>query len=532
MGFFSRHRDTVAIFARAIVAAAAALPLLCMDPAAWRLAENTLLFVFLVCAACIPLGTLLAVLLFRCNVPGRRLALWLLVMQLFIPLHVQAAAWNAGFGVSGWFTSSLPSTERWVLLELWRGAVWVQSMALLPWVTLIVGAGLNLVEPELEEEALQTAGPMRVVGLVTLPRAAPAIGVATLWAAMTAAGEMTVTDLYRIRTFAEELYLALAGWAEPGEAALAVAPLLTLVVWLLLLVVPVVSRMAPAPGPIRFRRAVRFNLGRSRWPWAALVGGLLFVTLAVPVGNLIYQAGMQVTMTAQGPQRWWSSAKVWQILASSPGRYAEEFRWSGQIAACGACLATAVAAVLAAWSRTSVIGRGWTLYSAALAAAVPGPLLAMGLIALVNHPEVPLLVFVYDRTIIPAVLAVTVKSLPVAALVLWMALRRVPRELLDAAALDGAGWHGRFWHVLLPEARLALVAAWLLSFAVGVGELGATVLLLPPGVETLSRQILGLVHSGVEDFVAGICLTVLALIATLTLVGGWLASRTVAANHT
>ena len=65
MGFFFRHRAAAAMIARALVAAAAALPLLWMDPAAWRLAENTLLFVFLVCLACIPLGTLLAVLLFR-----------------------------------------------------------------------------------------------------------------------------------------------------------------------------------------------------------------------------------------------------------------------------------------------------------------------------------------------------------------------------------------------------------------------------------------------------------------------------------
>jgi iron(III) transport system permease protein len=528
MGYSIRHNAAAAALVRSLVAVAAALPLLGMDPAAWRLGENTLRFVLLVCVASVPLGTLLAVLLFRCNVPGRRLALWLLVMQLFIPLHVQAAAWNAGFGVSGWFTSSLPGTDRRVLLELWRGAVWVQAVALLPWVTLIVGAGLKLVEPELEEEALQVARPSRVIALVTLPRAAPAIGVAVLWVAMSAAGDMTVTDIYRIRTFAEELYLALAGWAEPGEAALAVAPLLTLVVWLLLLVVPAVSSLAPAAGPIRFRREVRFNLGRARWLWVILICALLAVTLAVPVGNLIYQAGMQVTMTPRGAQRSWSAAQAWQMVVSSPGRYADEFRWSGQIAACGACLATAVGAALAAWARGSVWGRGCTLYTAALAAAVPGPLLAMGLIALVNHPEVPLLVFVYDRTIIPAVLAVTVKSLPVAALVLWAAMRRVPQDLLDAAALDGARCYARFWHVLLPEARPALAAAWLLSFAVGVGELGATVLLLPPGVETLSRQILGLVHSGVEDFVAGICLTVLALIATLTLAGSWLAGRTFA----
>ncbi len=512
---------------RLVVALVAAVPLLWMDRAAWYLAENTLLFAGLVCALAVPLGTLLAVLVFRCDLPGRRLARWLLVMQLFIPLHVQVAAWNAGFGVSGWFTGGMVSSERWVLLELWRGAVLVQAVALLPWVTLIVGAGLKLVEPELEEEALLTAGPFRVMALVSLPRAAPAVGVAILWAATVTAGEMTVTDLYRIRTFAEELYLALAAWAEPGEAALAVAPLLTLVVWMLLLIVPAVSSLAPPAGTIRFRRAVQFALGRWRWPAGMFVATLIVLVLAVPVANLVYQAGLQVELTSAGPVRSWSPAKLWRIIATSPSRYAQEFRWSGQIAAYGACVATALGLALAVWARASRWGRRGTLYTSALAAAVPGPLLAMALIALFNHRSVPLMVFLYDRTIIPAMLAVTIKSLPITALVLWAAVRHVPQALLDAAALEGAGPWSRLWHVLLPEARFALPAAWLLAFALGMGELGATVLILPPGVETLSRQILGLVHSGVEDFVAGICLIVLGFIALLTLVGSALVRRTI-----
>src|SRR5690606_37037891 len=103
----SARKPLHAAMLRLVVALVAAVPLLWMDRAAWYLAENTLLFAGLVCALAVPLGTLLAVLVFRCDLPGRRLARWLLVMQLFIPLHVQVAAWNAGFGVSGWFTGGM-----------------------------------------------------------------------------------------------------------------------------------------------------------------------------------------------------------------------------------------------------------------------------------------------------------------------------------------------------------------------------------------------------------------------------------------
>ena len=57
----------------------------------------------------------------------------------------------------------------------------------------------------------------------------------------------------------------------------------------------------------------------------------------------------------------------------------------------------------------------------------------------------------------------------------------------------------------------ALAAAWLLAFAVALGELGATILVAPPGVSTLSILIFGLLHYGVQDRVAGLCLALLAL---------------------
>ena len=50
-------------------------------------------------------------------------------------------------------------------------------------------------------------------------------------------------------------------------------------------------------------------------------------------------------------------------------------------------------------------------------------------------------------------------------------------------------------------------------------------LTLPPGVDTLSRRIFGLLHSGVDDRVAGICLALLALLAAVTAVAAWLAGR-------
>lgn len=83
-------------------------------------------------------------------------------------------------------------------------------------------------------------------------------------------------------------------------------------------------------------------------------------------------------------------------------------------------------------------------------------------------------------------LAHTLLAIPVAFLILRTGFRDVPRELEDAARLDGASTVGAFWHITLPLARPALAAAGILVFLVSWDEFGYAVLLqvtnrsLPP----------------------------------------------------
>ena len=66
----------------------------------------------------------------------------------------------------------------------------------------------------------------------------------------------------------------------------------------------------------------------------------------------------------------------------------------------------------------------------------------------------------------------------------------------------------------------AVGLAFLLSLAVGLGDLAASILVVPPGVATLSIHIFSLLHYGVEDQVAGICLALVGLLAVVA-AGAW-----------
>ena len=203
------------------------------------------------------------------------------------------------------------------------------------------------------------------------------------------------------------------------------------------------------------------------------------------------------------------------MIVHAPWLLRREFGWSLLI---GSLAATAdvLAAIPLAWLARR---GGWrtapALAVTAVCLATPGPVVGLAVITVLNGSGVPLLATLYDRSILAPWLALTIRGLPVATLVLWHALGTVPEELLESATLDGAGRIGRLCRIGLRLRLAALAVAWLVAMAVALGDLAASILVVPPGVVTLAIHIFGLLHYGVEDQVAGGCLAMIGLLGIL-----------------
>jgi iron(III) transport system permease protein len=129
------------------------------------------------------------------------------------------------------------------------------------------------------------------------------------------------------------------------------------------------------------------------------------------------------------------------------------------------------------------------------------------------------------------VLADVLRTFPFALLILWPALRTIPPEYLEAAALDGLGPAAIAWRVAIPLVRGALVAAWGVSFVLALGELPASNLVAPPGHTPLAVVIWSFLHSGVESQLAGLSLVMLAVVAAAGLLAAWALGRIGEADH-
>ncbi|MEX0713933.1 MAG: hypothetical protein WD278_16465, partial [Pirellulales bacterium] len=316
------------------------------DQRTLRLAANTLLLSGLVAAISVPLGTALAVMLARTDLPGRRGLAVLLAGLLLLPLYLQTAAWQAGFGTMGWFSLTFSAP---VLLEGWLGAVWVHAVAGLPWVVLIVSAGLIYVPRELEEAALMDGSPGQVLRRVTLRRAWVAVGVAALWVAVSTASEITVTDLFQVRTYAEELYVEFAIGGEPGQPPLGAIGSTVVVALLVVAALALAAGIGPLVRHATQHGPLIFGLGRWRWPAAVVVALVVLAVVGVPLASLAWKAGVEVRQSGFERTREWSLAKCVSIVATSPLRYQRPLFWSA-ILGCLAASTAMAAAVGLAWA--------------------------------------------------------------------------------------------------------------------------------------------------------------------------------------
>ncbi len=485
----------------------------------WRLLENTLFLAAGVCAVSVPVGTLLAFLLARTDLLGRRVLGLLTVIMLFMPLYVQTAAWLEGFGQQGWF-----SRDEGPLLSGWFGGIWIHSMAAIPWVTVIVAVAMRRVLPQLEEAALLDGNYRQVFWHVTLRRSLPAVLAAAVWVAVLTAGEITVTDVLSLRTYAEEVFVGFAS-GDTLDATLGMLPGLACFGLLVLAALGVcriflsVELRPPARAPVVFR------LGWMHAPALLLVIAVMLCLIGVPLVNLFVNVGVVVEQTDGGFTRYWSPQAAAANLLENAWDRRSEMRWSLVTSSVAATCVLALAIPLAWWARRAG-WRQWAVFVlAAILLAAPGPLIGLSLKWLFDLVDWRPWNFLVDSSILAPTTAMTIRALPLCLLIVWHALRSVPQKTLDAAALDGAGPVAQLLHIAIPQRKSALAGAWLVAMAIAMGDLSASFLVMPPSFSTLASRIFEDIHYGQADQIAGVTLALMLVMAGLATAAAWLLSR-------
>jgi iron(III) transport system permease protein len=472
--------------------------------------------------AAVPLAWLTA----RTDLRGRTVLRAIAPLALAVPPYVLALAYVALLSPGGAAHRAVASLLGVTLATIqWPGVVFgtggaafVLGLAGAPSVFLLVLGALDRVNPALEDAARSLGfGPVATFRRVTLPLLRGPLLAGALLVFLYACVDFGVVSLLRARTVTTVLFTYLATGFAPYASA-AIALLLVALLWVVLAVQDRAGRSgvggaADRQGDVgigaladqRGRRHARV-VALGRWrplaiAYVAVVTGLGVVVPVLILASLAFSLGpasLLVFWAAQGDHL----AHTLQIGAATA------------TLASGGGLALALAR---GRGRATALAIG----AAQAGYALPGTVLALAVVGLV-----PQLLPWLDGTTGEIVLAVAILTFAPAFQSCATALDTVPRALIDAARGLGESPVRAFWRVVLPLAGPALLSAWALAFGLAARELAATLIVRPPGYDTLAVRIW--VHAtdiGPDPRAAAVALLLLAVLGVAWGIALWLGRR-------
>ncbi|GKX57123.1 spermidine/putrescine ABC transporter permease [Leminorella grimontii] len=485
----------------------------------------------------IPLGGILAFLIVRTDLPGRRWIEPMILVPVFVSPMVLGFGYVVSAGPVGFFSLW---AQEWLGFVPWNiysmtSIVIIAGLTHVPHAYLYISSALRSMGSDVEEAArISGASPLRVMVSVSLPMVRPAILFATVllfFLGLEVFGLMLVLgDPEGNLVLATYLYKLTNKLGIPSYHLMAVVavvlicitvPLIMLQRWLM----KTSNRFVTVKGKASQSHAL--PLGKWRWIAAAVVVLWLTVTIFVPLAGILLRAfvsnwGVGVPLIDQ------LSLDTFRTVFSQPNLIRAIVN-SVAIGVFGGALAVICYTFisLAMHRKPDRITR-FLDYSVLVPRAVPGLLaglaflwvflftpmwmdksLADGYLSVLPGSQwIRDNVIVWMRatrnTIFSVWLAYTVVWLAYGLRLISSALLQVGAELEEAARSTGARPSQVSRQITVPLARYGLIGSWLLMFLIFEREYSTGVYLLSPGTETIGSMLVSLWATGAVDIVAAL----------------------------
>lgn len=469
---------------------------------------RSLLLSFVTAGLATIVGVPLGILLGKSDLPFRRSLTALLTLPLLIPSYVLAVAWFGVLGRTGWLGEILPPRVADLVSSAYFGffgCVFVLHAAFMPVTMLLTVTYLRSVHPKWENAGRLMSGWPNILRRITLPLIAPAILFAAVLVFLLTLGEVGVPTFLRYPVYAAETLTQFAAFYDFRAATVSATPLFLVTVAILVLQYRLHGKVLELGRDVPGGTNIQIRLGQWRLPLFVVVSAWVLITVLLPVGVLIIQS-------------------------SSPAAYLDAVgRAGGSIvrslgfAAFGASLLVALGFFCGYLvdHRSLRIWRGVD-WLALLLFTLPGTVIGIGLINLWNTsltnwvyatPAILILGYLAQYALLP--MRMTSESLAM-----------IPRSLEQTARLSGAGWFMTLRYVVVPLAKNGLIAAWLIAYVFCLRDLGISMIVYPPGSDTLPVRIFTLMANGDPSLIAALCVTlILVTLLPLGLAGLWVRTR-------
>lgn len=470
------------------------------SPRQWSLVGNSLTLASFVAVFALGIGVPLGILLSKTDLPLRKMFLVLFTLPMVFPPYILAVSWwdflnPSGLlaHVAGFETAAIAAGSFRGL----RGCVLVLGSALMPVPMLLTVAFLGSINPHLEEAGRLLASWRGVLWRITIPMILPGVALAAVLVFLLTLGEFGVPMYLRHEVFPVEVFTQFSAFYNFEAATASTVPLV-----LFTLVLLAVERLFLREKTYRLRLAVnpssglRISLGNARAPACVTVGIVCFVLVILPLLALI------------------RTSLVGNAYGEALARTADSQVRSIEFALLGAS-ALVVIGFLTGYLIHTRSFRGWLAVDSltVFLFALPSTVIGVGLISLWNRPSTS---FIYAT---PAILLIgylaQYAALPSRITVSTLGL--IPLSMEEAGRVAGATWFRRMTGIIAPLAARGLIVAWVVSYVFCLRDTGISMMVYPPGQDTLPVRIFTLMANSPPEAVAAAC--VLMILATLMPLG-------------
>ena len=475
----------------------------------WALFQNSLLVGVLTTVISTALGFVSALWLAALPTRARTFFCALAVVAFALPPFLVTNCWLDLF-------SQERPWHRWLPLNIFSlvGTVWVLSQMLWPITLLLVWGAWQKLEPAQLESDMRLTG-TTLIRVMLFPLARGALAQSAILTLVLALNNFTVPAILQVKVFPAEMWIRFNTELTTSGALKLCWPLvigpLFLVFWLRRHEVPWPHHSNAVSGRLFLRQ-----LGPSWFVFSGASAMLLcFSSVAVPLLQIL------------------SAHRTWTELPGAVAAGAGAIWNSFWYATLGATLVMGTALLVSVvQSRGLDPGRrsggrtmagltakdlwGGLFHAAAwLAFLFPGVLLGIGLIHLFNHDWSAL--FYQSAGIV--ILAFVLRYMVIGWEAVAHSVRRIDRDLVDVALLEGANRFQMLRHLIWPQAGRTVLMTWYIVFLLCLWDVESMILVVPPGGETLALRTFNLLHYGHNAQVNALCLALLG-IALIPLLAG------------
>lgn len=457
-----------------------------------RILGNTALVAALATVMAVFAGFLMAWILTRTTIPGRRLLERMMELPYYMTPLVGALAWGVLAGPKSGLINQVWHALgfNFDLLNMYSpfGIAWVMALFEGTVAYVMIAAAMQSMDPSLEESSrVLGGGKARTALRITLPLMLPAVLSATVFVFSEMLGAFAAAFVLGIpgRFYVVTTAIWEATLSYPPDYGRAAA--LGLSLFAVMLVTLSISKLilrggnyATVSGKAFRPRAI--DVGWLRWVLLAVCWSYIAVGVILPIAALLLTSFQRFATVILSESKFtlgnYRSALQMGTLGSA---FTNSLELGVSVATVGALVMGVLAWII---YRSRVPGRGVAEYVLMVPQAVPRMVFGLGLLwAWINIP-IP----IYGTLWLLGLAYFTV-FIPLGLRTLSGVVMQIDPSLDECARVCGASWGQRMRTISMPLLRPGLAAAWLLIFIASVRELGVSIFLMGPNSKVIAPAI-------------------------------------------